>query len=53
MSGHFIAYCKHRTLKNWYFFNDTKVTLCNDQQNGYKNGEPYILFYESNQGNNI
>ena len=50
MGGHFIAYCKHRTLNEWYCYNDAVVTRLNDQINGYKNGIPYILFYESKQG---
>ena len=50
MGGHFIAYCKHRTLNEWYCYNDAVVTRLNDQINGYKNGVPYILFYESKQG---
>ena len=50
MSGHFIAYCKHRILKEWYCYNDAKVTRCNDQLNDFKKGDPYILFYESTQG---
>ena len=47
MSGHFIAYCRQRINNMWYCFNDATVTLCNDQQNDYKNGCPYILFYQS------
>ena len=50
MGGHFIAYCKHRTLNEWYCYNDASVTRLNDQMNGYKNGIPYILFYESKHG---
>ena len=52
MGGHFIAYCRHRILNEWYCYNDAAVTRLTDQQNGYKNGVPYILFYESEQGNN-
>ena len=51
MGGHFIAYCRHRILNEWYCYNDAVVTKLSDQQNGYKNGVPYILFYESEQGN--
>ena len=51
MGGHFIAYCRHRILNEWYCYNDAIVTKLSDQQNGYKNGVPYILFYESEQGN--
>ena len=52
MSGHFIAFCRHRILKDWYCYNDATVTYCKDQINEYKNGEPYILIYETKQGNN-
>jgi ubiquitin C-terminal hydrolase len=48
MSGHFIAYCKHRLDNNWYCYNDSIVTYCNDQKNGFRIGTPYILFYENN-----
>jgi len=51
MSGHFIAYCKHRITKEWHCYNDATVIRCDDQMNDYKKGVPYILFYESNQGN--
>ena len=47
---HFIAYCKHRILNEWYSYNDEIVTKLNDKINGYKNGIPYVLFYESKQG---
>ena len=49
-SGHFIAYCKHRITKEWYCYNDSIVVRCNDQKNGYNKGVPYILFYESTEG---
>ena len=52
MGGHFIAYCRHRILNEWYCYNDATVSKLTDQKNGYKNGVPYILFYESMQGNN-
>ena len=48
--NHFVAFCRHRISKEWYFYNDTDVTLCTDQVNEYKKGIPYILIYESNQG---
>ena len=51
MSGHFIAYCRHRINKKWYCYNDATVVCCSDQKNDYKKGVPYILFYESTQGN--
>ena len=51
MGGHFIAYCKHRVLNEWYCYNDAAVSKLSDPKNGYKNGVPYILFYESEQGN--
>ena len=52
MSGHFIAFCRQRVSGKWCCFNDNKVTYCQDQENDYKKGTPYILFYESMQGNN-
>ena len=54
MSGHFIAYCRHRINNEWYCYNDATVTKCQDQKNGFMNGTPYILFYESiNNQNNV
>ena len=50
MSGHFIAYCRHRINKKWYCYNDATVVCCSDQKNDFKKGVPYILFYESTQG---
>ena len=47
MSGHFIAYCRQRINNKWYCFNDSTITLCKDQENDYKKGTPYILFYKS------
>ena len=52
MAGHFIAYCKHRISNKWYCYNDSVVSLCSDQRNDFKKGVPYILFYESINGNN-
>ena len=46
MSGHFIAFCKHRQTHKWYCYNDSIVTECKDQQEFYK-GMPYILFYQA------
>ena len=46
MGGHFIAYCRHRITNEWYCCNDAVVTKLDDQNNGYKKGTPYILFYE-------
>ena len=46
MSGHFIAYCKHRVNNKWYKYNDSFVTECT-QPNEYYNGMPYILFYKA------
>jgi len=45
MSGHFVAYCKNRMDCKWYLYNDAFVTLC-EKGNEYKNGMPYILFYQ-------
>ena len=52
MGGHFIAYCKHRLDGNWYCYNDAIVTYLDDQENGFRKGTPYILFYESNDKRN-
>ena len=46
MSGHFIAYCRHRKNNKWYKYNDSIVTECT-QPNEYYNGMPYILFYKT------
>ena len=46
----FLAYCRHSIDDKWYCYNDAAVTLCQDQKNGFKKGVPYILFYESING---
>ena len=46
MSGHFIAYCKHRINKKWYIYNDSIVKECKEP-NPYNKGMPYILFYQA------
>ena len=45
-SGHFIAICKSRVNRQWYFFNDDIALPCtfNDALN---KGTPYILFYHA------
>ena len=43
---HFVAYCKNKIDKNWYQYNNSNVTRCS-QNNEYKNGNPYILFYQA------
>ena len=45
-SGHFVAYCKNKKDKKWYFFNDTIVSPCKDPNEDPKR-KPYILFYQS------
>ena len=52
LGGHFIAYCRHRIIDKWYCYNDSVVTECRDQLNDFRKGTPYILFYESMEGNN-
>ena len=42
---HFVAYCKNKIDKNWYQYNDLKVAKC-AKSDEYKNGMPYILFYQ-------
>ena len=46
MSGHFIAFCKHRKTKEWYCYNDAVVTKCTEPR-PYNKGMPYILFYQA------
>ena len=46
MSGHFIAYCKNKIDRKWYKYNDAMVTPC-EKNDEYKNGMPYILFYQA------
>ena len=46
MSGHFIAYCKHKKDKKWYKYNDSFVEPC-QQKEEFRNGMPYILFYQA------
>ena len=46
MSGHFIAYCRHRINQKWYKYNDSIVTECT-KPNEYYDGMPYILFYQA------
>ena len=50
MGGHFIAFCKHNIDNKWRCYNDSIVTLC---QNDYlKKGTPYILLYKKQMNNN-
>ena len=47
MSGHFIAYCKSPSDKNWYRYNDSQVTPCVDAKSEINsNGIPYVLYYQ-------
>ena len=48
MSGHFVAYCKKKKddHNKWYLFNDAFVSECKNQEE-YRNGMPYILFYKA------
>ena len=46
MSGHFVAYCKHRKNNKWYKYNDSFVTECTKEKQ-YNEGMPYILFYKA------
>ena len=45
-NGQFIAYCKNKINKKWYKYDDSIVTPCN-KKDEYKNGMPYILFYQA------
>ena len=51
MSGHFIAFCRHRIDNLSYCYNDSKVERCSNQQNKFIIGSPYILFYRANNDN--
>ena len=44
ITGHYIAFCKHRSTNKWYKFNDSE---CKESsfQNIYKDS-PYLLLYE-------
>ena len=46
MSGHFVAYCRHRQNNKWYKYNDSFVTECTEPLE-YTKGMPYILFYKA------
>ena len=46
MSGHFVAYCRHKQNDKWYKYNDSFVTECTKPQE-YNEGMPYILFYRA------
>ena len=46
MSGHFVAYCRHKQNDKWYKYNDSFVTECTKPQE-YNDGMPYILFYRA------
>ena len=46
MSGHFVAYCKHRKNNKWYKYNNSFVTECTKDKE-YNEGMPYILFYKA------
>jgi ubiquitin C-terminal hydrolase len=44
VSGHYIAYCKHRLTDKWYKYNDSKCKECSHHEI-YKDS-PYLLLYE-------
>ena len=44
ISGHFIAFCRHRINNKWYIYNDNIVSECEEKD--YLSGVPYILFYQ-------
>ena len=46
MSGHFMAFCRHRKDYNWYLYNDAMVNKCSNPYQ-YNEGMPYILFYKA------
>ncbi len=55
MSGHFIAYCKSPVNQNWYLYNDSIVTKCNNDFDNLNdknlNSIPYVLFYQIKESN--
>ena len=44
ITGHYIAYCKHRTTNKWYKFNDSECKECSYHK--IYNDSPYLLLYE-------
>ena len=56
MSGHFIAFCKSPVDDNWYCYNDSIVSTCEDpryENNGDIEGIPYVLFYQKCDKNKV
>ena len=49
MSGHFFAYSRSHYTSPWYKYNDAIVTKCNNENEIYSLGKPYILFYHKYQ----
>ena len=43
--GHFVAYCKMDCNSPWYLYNDSSVSKCNNINEIFNIGIPYILFY--------
>ena len=41
---HFVAYCKNKTDNQWYKFNDSFCSQCDNKE--IYEGIPYLLFYE-------
>ena len=52
ITGHYIAFIRHFIDGKWYCYNDSTVSLCMNQENDFNNGTPYILFYQSTNGEN-
>ena len=48
MSGHFFAYSRSHFTSSWYKYNDSIVTMVNENEI-YSIGTPYILFYHKYQ----
>ena len=46
MNGNFVAYCKNKINKKWYKYNNSIIKQC-VKQDEYKDGIPYILFYQA------
>ena len=49
MSGHFFSYSRSHFKSPWYKYNDSIVSICNNENEIFSYGTPYILFYHKYQ----
>ncbi len=49
MSGHFFSYSRNHFKSPWYKYNDSIVSICNNENEIFSYGTPYILFYHKYQ----